>query len=1115
MPDRTLDPRPTADAAAAAVPAAAPTDAPAVDGSTDAPDMQGPAVPAPAVLGPAVPAVPAVPASPAQQGVWITERLGAARSGLHLPLRITFDRVDAAALAAACTTVAGRHPALRSVLVEHDGTLELRPSEAGFTVTEVDAAAGGPQGLAELLAEETVRPFALDAGPLVRFTLFHGLDGRADLLIVAHHAVFDGVSKDVLVADLAAAYNALVAGGGRGPEENSPAGQGHPVVPAPDPALVKEAADWFGPRWSDPADVLLPGIRRTARGAGSGQAVTRPLDHAALGAAARACGVTTFEFLLTAVHVLLRRYGNSDAPVALPLSTRTPELAEAIGLFVNELPHHAPPAGEAAPGFAEFAVAVRAGLRELYRFRTVPFGAAVGGLTPRVGLTPVSFGYRCRTGEPVFTGTDARVDWMAFNHTARNTLHLQVVDAPDDCQLSLQYDPAVLAPEAAHRIAGHFETLLAAAIADPATAVDALPLLDAAEHRLVTEGWNDTARPYPADRTVVDLFDAQAEATPEAIAVTAADASLRYRELRERSVELAGRLAALGVGPGSLVALHLDRASRLPAALLAVLRTGAGYLPLDPSHPADRLAFVLADAGAALLLADGEPAAEVAAAAPVVVRLDEQKGAGEPTGRVTAPGPQDRAYVLYTSGSTGRPKGVAVGHRALVNLLSSFADRLGSGPDDVWLGLTSLSFDISGLELYLPLITGGRLVLAPDGLALDGPGLNALIGREGVTHVQATPSGWRVLLSGAEGPGPGAVTGLVGGEALPLPLARELRARTARLFNVYGPTETTIWSTCAELPAGPETVGIGRPIANTRAYVLDPHRRPLPVGVAGELYLGGDGVAHGYLGRPELTAERFVEDPFGPPGSRLYRTGDLAAWTAEGELDFLGRIDHQVKIRGHRIELGEIEARLLEHPAVTEAAVTVDVDATGAARLVGHLVARPAAGEPPTPAELREHLRRTLPASMVPQLFVLLAAMPLTPNGKLDRRALRVPTGTEAATAGRSAAAQVVVDQSAVDQSAAAQVVVESEAVEPEGAEPGVGTASDPLVVELGVICSEVLGIPDITADEDLFDLGAHSLMFIQIGARIRKSFGVEVDLDVFFDTPTVAEIAEAVKEQL
>ncbi|XUM02709.1 non-ribosomal peptide synthetase [Streptomyces venezuelae ATCC 10712] len=444
------------------------------------------------------------------------------------------------------------------------------------------------------------------------------------------------------------------------------------------------------------------------------------------------------------------------------------------------------------------------------------------------------------------------------------------------------------------------------------------------------------------------------------------------------------------------------------------------------------------------------------------------------------------AYVLYTSGSTGRPKGVAVGHQALVNLLTSFADRLGSGPEHAWLGLTSLSFDISALELYLPLITGGRLVLAPDGLAVDGPGLLALIGGEGVTHVQATPSGWRVMLTGGNGVDAlTGVTGLTGGEALPLPLARALRAHTARLFNVYGPTETTVWSTCAEIPADPVRVHIGGPIANTQVYVVDERLRPTPLGIPGELLIGGDGVAHGYLGRPGLTEERFVPNPFGPPGSRLYRTGDQAVRTADGALDFLGRIDDQVKVRGHRIELGEIESALLEHPALAQAAVAVRAEDDGEPFLAGYLV--PTAGaRPPAPADLRDHLLRTLPAAMVPQRWLTMERLPLTPNGKLDRRALPVPPREAPAPRGETSGAAGV-----------------------SGAD---GSPADGITETVRRIWAEVLDLPDVGPEDDLFDLGGHSLTVVQIAARIRDALGVEVDFDVFFDVPTPAGIAAAVR---
>ncbi|MGW6706051.1 non-ribosomal peptide synthetase [Streptomyces sp. NPDC054956] len=1041
------------------------------------------------------------PASPSQQGVWLTDRLGVAREAFHMPVRISFDRIDTPALVRAVDAVTRRHPALAARLVERDGQVWQEPAVRRPELVRREAPADEAE-LEKLLEEEAARPFVLETGPLSRFTLHSRADGSAELLVTAHHSVFDGNSKDVLTRDLAAAYGSASLPAPVATDSAAPAAQ---AAPAAAPGLVRRAAEWYGPRWAAATEPVLPGGPRTPTTTGAGEAVEWRLDGAAAGelaAAAARSGTTVFEFLLAALHGLLRRYGGEAVPVSVPLSTRTPELAGEIGLFVNELPVHAP-AAEASQTFTAFAAAVRAELRAGYPYRSVPFGTAVTGLGPRVGLTAVSLGYRRRGPDPEFAGTGARIAWAVHNRTARNTLHLQAVEAPDGpgtpggvIDFSLQYDPAALAPDAARRIAGHYGTLLAGAVAAPGTPLSDLPLLDAAELRAVTIAPNGTDRPYPADRTVLDLVRARAAATPGAIAVSASGRHLTYRELITRTDELASALRAGGVRPGDLVALHLDRTADLPAALLAVLATGAAYLPLDPGYPAERLALVLRDSGAVLVLADRDPAPAVAAAAPAVLRLPAASELGPAeaapvAGPDDAPGPDEVAYVLYTSGSTGRPKGVAVGHRALVNLLTSFADRLDSGPGHVWLGLTSLSFDISALELYLPLITGGRLVLAPDGLAVDGPGLLALIGGEGVTHVQATPSGWRVMLTAGTGDDAGAlgaVTGLAGGEALPLPLARELRARTARLFNVYGPTETTIWSTCAELPAEPQQVGIGRPIANTQAYIVDEQLNPTPLGIPGELLIGGDGVAHGYLGRPELTADRFVPNPFGPPGTRLYRTGDRAAWTPDGELEFLGRIDDQVKIRGHRIELGEIESALLEHPALAQAAVAVRTEEDGEPFLAGYLV--PAAGtRSPSPADLRDHLMRTLPAAMVPQRWLTVERLPLTPNGKLDRRALPVPP--------REAPAQRAGDATDSGRSVESGDSADS---------------ADSTIRTVRRIWAEVLNLPDVGPEDDLFDLGGHSLTVIQIAARIRDALGVELDFDVFFDVPTPAGIAAAVR---
>ncbi|WP_329286089.1 non-ribosomal peptide synthetase [Streptomyces sp. NBC_00691] len=1047
-----------------------------------------------------------IPASPAQQGVWLTDRLGLAREAFHMPVRISFDLIDTAALGRAVDALTRRHPALAARLVERDGQVRQEPAVRRPALVTLEAPADEAD-LEKRLEEDTARPFALEDGPLSRFTLYRRADGSAELLFTAHHSVFDGHSKDVLTRDLATAYASAPL-----PAPAAAAG------PTADPDTVRRAAEWYGPRWAAATEPVLPGAPRTPTAAGAGDAIEWRAGGAEvrkLAAAAARGGTTVFEFLLATLHGLLRRYGGEAVPVSVPFSTRTPELADEIGMFVNELPVHAP-AVEGSPTFAAFASAVRAELRAGYPYRGVPFGTAVAGLGPRVGLAPVSLGYRRRGPDPEFAGTGARIDWSVFNRTARNTLHLQIVETPDTADtpgggidFSLQYDPAVLAPDAARRIARHYSTLLAGAVASPAAPLLDLPLLDAAELRSVTTAPNATDRPYPADRTVLDLVRAQAAATPEAIAVSAVDRRLSYRELLLRTDQLAAALRAEGVRPGDLVALHLNRTADLPAALLATLSTGAAYLPLDPGYPAERLALVLRDSGAVLVLADREPAPLVADAAPAVLRLpvpSAEAGDGpsrrrparqapDETAPDASPGPDDVAYVLYTSGSTGRPKGVAVGHRALVNLLTSFAGLLDSGPRHAWLGLTSLSFDISALELYLPLITGGRLVLAPDGLAVDGPGLLALIGGEGVTHVQATPSGWRVMLTaGAGAEALGTVTGLAGGESLPLPLARDLRARTARLFNVYGPTETTIWSTCAEIPAEPERVGIGRPIANTQTYVVDAQLRPTPLGIPGELLIGGDGVAHGYLGRPELTAERFVPNPFGPPGTLLYRTGDQAVRTPDGALDFLGRIDDQVKIRGHRIELGEIESALLDHPDIAEAAVAVRTEEDGEPFLTGYLV--PATGaRSPSPAELRDHLTRTLPAAMAPQRWLTMERLPLTPNGKLDRRALPVPAREVPAPQATGTAA-------ALDTAKSADSADSTDSAD----------SADETTATVRGIWAEVLGLPDVGPEDDLFDLGGHSLTVVQIAARIRDALGVDVDFDIFFDVPTPSGIAAAVR---
>ncbi|MEV6124461.1 amino acid adenylation domain-containing protein [Streptomyces sp. NPDC052077] len=1004
------------------------------------------------------------PLTPAQHGVWLTERTLRAGAAYHLAVTVELTgTLDADALAAACAAVAAHHPAL-GVAVAPDGT--TRPAAPPAPPRPVSCA---PGQLEELLDRERSRPFDPAAGPLHRFALFRTGPFRHVLLLTAHHLVFDGESKDRLVDDLAAAYRgeplppaAPLPGGEPGADAvaaatahwaEHPHDTGVPVLPGLAPL-------------TDPGTVPAPGAETSFRIDGE-----RAL---ALDDRAQELGVTRFELLTATWHALLARYGSAAPATAVELSLRRPGDPVGIGLAVNELPLVTAP--DPGTPFAVWARGVRDELRTLYRHRAVPLGRAVRGLTPRTALTPLSLSYRRRpvTAAPDFgAGLTASVRWMGFAGTVRNLLHLQLVDSAGEIDVSLQYRADALTPAAAERIAGHWSTLLDGALAEPGTALGDLPLLGLAERG--AQLCAPEPRPGLAATTVPALFAARAAADPGAVAVVGDGESLGYGELARLVAHAAAALRRRGAGPGTLVGIALPRGRDQLVAVLAVLASGAAYLPLDPGYPAERLEFIRSDARLALRITERPEGPGDLAPAELAPPDAPGAGAGVPA-LPTGPGPEHAAYVLYTSGSTGRPKGVEVPHSALANVLASLRDHLGSGPRDRWLGLTSLSFDISAVELLLPLITGGRVVLVPEGDHRNGPALLKLLRSEGVTHAQATPSGWRLLLdAGLTGAAPG-LTALTGGEALPPSLATALAGATARLVNVYGPTETTIWSTLAEPALIAEgRVGIGEPVANTRAYVLDTRLHPVPYGLPGELYLGGAGVAHGYRHRPGLTAARFVPDPYGPPGSRLYRTGDLVRRLPGAGLEYLGRSDTQVKLRGHRIELGEIETRLAAHPGVAQAAAALHGTGTDL-RLTAYVVPL---GPAPGPDALRAHLAATLPAAVLPGAYVVLDAFPLTPNGKLDRAALPepAPVRAEAPPAGPGGAAE----------------------------------ENGPVTEAVLAIWREVLELDDLRPDEDLFDLGGHSLTITAIAARVHQKFGVDVPLDVFFDTPTVHGVAAAV----
>ena len=648
----------------------------------------------------------------------------------------------------------------------------------------------------------------------------------------------------------------------------------------------------------------------------------------------------------------------------------------------------------------------------------------------------------------------------------------------DGGECLLVYNAEVLDEESVVEMQQGFTAFLQDIVSNPQQRISDLPLLTKVEqYRLLVE-WNANHAEYPSTTCIHQLFEAQVERTPDAVAVVFEDEQATYRELNRRANQLAHHLQKLEVGPEVLVGMCVERSLDMVVGLLGILKAGGAYVPLDPAFPSERLALMLEDAQVPLLLTQQRLLLRLPRHGAQVVCLDTDAAAltqHSEANPVTEATSDNLAYVIYTSGSTGRPKGVQILHRAVVNFLLSMRQQPGLTAEDSWLAITTLSFDIAALELFLPLLVGARLIVASRETAADGAALAETLTRARVSVMQATPITWRLLLAAGWQGNPDLKI-LCGGEALPPDLAQQLLPRAVSLWNLYGPTETTIWSTVCQIKPGDEVISIGRPIANTQVYLLDPQLQPVPVGVPGELYIGGDGLARGYLNRAELTAERFIPHPFSDePGARLYKTGDLARYRADGTIEHLGRLDYQVKLRGFRIELGEIEAVLAQHLAVRQAVVVAREDVPGDKRLVAYVVPQP--HQMPTISGLRGYLQAKLPDYMVPSAFVLLEAFPLTPNGKVDRRALPAP-----------------------------------ELTRPELQEAFVAPRTSIEEVVTG-IWSQILGIEQIGIHDDFIALGGDSLMAMQVIARLRRVLQVQLSLTRFFEAPTVAQLAEIVTQ--
>jgi amino acid adenylation domain-containing protein len=1034
-----------------------------------------------------IPRTGRLPVSSAQQRLWFLERIEPGRADYNIGLALHVrGLLEIPLLQRSLDELCSRHESLRTRIGEHDGAphVEILPTgPAPLELVDLSHLDGEARADAarDRSIEQARKPFELARGPLMSCLLVRLAPDDHELTITMHHAISDGWSMLTAMREIWKIYAALA--------NDKPHGLPPLAVQTVDYAAWEQAllhsgglsrhlAYWKAQLAGAPTLLELPTDRpRPAAQSFRGGRLRRffspeLLDR--LKRLARDHDATLYMALLAGWQVLLARYsGQDDIVVGSPMSNRDRlELEGLIGCFVNNVVLRGQLHDD--PTFTELLARARTTTLAAFEHRDLPFDVLVDGLQPN----------RSTSHAPVFQvlftlhtfptsfeapgGLEVKI-LDRDQGTARFDLVLEVIEYEGKFGALYEYASDLFDADTVARMHDAFERLLTAVVAAPSTPVRAISLLPASDQALL-DSWNDTALEHRRERCLHHLLEASAAASPETVAVVDGDTSLTYRALDERANRLAHLLIERGVAPGALVAVCIDRTVDMPVALAAVSKAGAAYVPLDPTHPADRLRYTLEDAGVACAITLSRFAHLVGLPNVPLVRLDEVEAelARAPHGPPeVAADPHAIAYTIYTSGSTGRPKGVEVEHCNVVAFLEAMRREPGCTDDDVLLAVTTLSFDIAGLELWLPLMVGARIVVASKSDVLDGERLIELLAEHEVTLMQATPATWRLMLE-AGWSGKPDLKVLCGGEALPRDLAATLSDMVAELWNMYGPTETTIWSTVCRIEPGTQTITIGHPIANTRVYVLEPSGARAPIGVAGELCIGGEGVARGYRNRPELTAEKFTSiELAGGRAERVYRTGDLARFRSDGRLDFLGRRDHQVKVRGYRIELEEIESVLATHPGVKECVVVAREDSPGDQRLVAYAVAETGA-EVDTEAA-RATLRAKLPEYMVPNLLVLLPSLPLTPNGKIDRKALPVPDAP------------------------AAQVDGVAEAL------------MTPVQRRVSAVWRDLLRLDRVPLHANFFDVGGHSLLLAKLHAALKREFDTDLTLIELFQWTTVA----------
>ncbi|MFN3495292.1 MAG: non-ribosomal peptide synthetase, partial [Hydrogenophaga sp.] len=1009
---------------------------------------------------------------------------------LHGPLDVT-------ALQTALARVVDRHEVLRTRFIKtREGVVGEVVESPPPVLEAVHLDAGGllasEEALQRHLAQATCEPFRLDQCPLFRAQVVHLGDQEAVLLIVMHHIVSDQWSFAEMGRELAVHYSAARADG-----------------EASLPRLTVQYADyaawhrqWFeGARrdrelayWTRRLEGLEPlplneDFPRPRQQSFKGASVRLPLsadDIAALRRLGAAHGASLSMVLMAALNVMLHRHtGKTDIAIGVPIANRHHLASEnLIGTFVNTLVFRTDLAGD--PDYRTVLARVRDVSLEAFAHQDMPFEVLVRELAgqpdaSRQPLFNVMFNMvNSQARDSTFDGlTWSRLD---FDRASAQFDLTVVADLLYDQALVIEYATDLFTRETVQRMGEHLQRILRAAIDAPGVRVATIPLLGDAE-RACLHSWSLGPAQAPAAHSVVDWVARGARRFPQQTALIFGNTHLTHQALDEASNRLARVLRDQGIARGARVGLCLPRSHDLVIALLAVLKTGAAYVPLDPAYPVERLNYQIDDADLAMLVTLRPMAQALARGhqSNLLLDVDHARLSAAATDPLEAnpdldAGPEDAAYLIYTSGSTGQPKGVAVPHRAVVNFLCSMANEPGLSPRDRLLAVTTPSFDIAVLELLLPLGVGATVVVASEAQATDGTALAEVIAREHITVMQATPSRWHLMID-AGWSGNAGLKALVGGEPLTPSLATQLLASCGEVWNMYGPTETTVWSSCWRVQADAvHHISLGQPIANTSVQVLDEHLQPSPIGVPGEIYIGGTGVALGYYKRPDLTAERFIEQPEATEqeNRRIYRTGDRGRWRHDGSLEHGGRLDDQIKLRGFRIELGEIETHLLSHPGVARAVVILREDQPGQARLVAYVVPE---GPMPAREALRQHLRQWLPDHMVPAVVVPLDSIPVLPNGKTNRRALPAPDHSHAGTGVAPVAPRNTIEQA------------------------------------IWAVWQEALHADGFGIHDNFFDLGGHSILAVAVVSRIETALDRPCALGLLFEHPTVADLACALTQ--